>query len=52
MDLATMALAFARQKPFTGAVLMAASHVAQLESNLKSLDVTPRTRVDPPGRGP
>jgi aryl-alcohol dehydrogenase-like predicted oxidoreductase len=40
MDSATMALAFVRQKPFTGAVLMAASHVAQLEHNLKSLDVT------------
>jgi aryl-alcohol dehydrogenase-like predicted oxidoreductase len=35
-----MALAFVRQKPFTTSVLMAASDVAQLESNLKSLDVT------------
>ena len=40
MDLTTMALAFVRQKPFTTAVLMAASSAAQLESNLKSLDVT------------
>jgi aryl-alcohol dehydrogenase-like predicted oxidoreductase len=40
LDLTTMALAFVRQKPFTTSVLMAASNVAQLESNLKSLDVT------------
>ena len=40
MDLTTMALAFVRQKPFTTSVLMAASTAAQLESNLKSLDVT------------
>jgi len=40
MDLASMALAFVRQKPFTGAVLMAASNAAQLENNLKSLEVT------------
>ena len=40
MDLTTMALAFVRQKPFTTSVLMAASNVAQLESNLESLDVT------------
>jgi aryl-alcohol dehydrogenase-like predicted oxidoreductase len=40
LDLTTMALAFVRQKPFTTSVLMAASDVAQLESNLKSLDVT------------
>jgi aryl-alcohol dehydrogenase-like predicted oxidoreductase len=40
MDLTTMALAFVRQKPFTTSVLMAASNAAQLESNLKSLDVT------------
>jgi aryl-alcohol dehydrogenase-like predicted oxidoreductase len=40
IDLPTIALAFVRQKPFTGSVLMAASNVAQLESNLKSLEVT------------
>jgi len=40
MDLPTMALAFARQKPFTTAVLMAASNASQLEANLKSIDVT------------
>lgn len=40
MDLTAMALAFVRQKPFTASVLMAASNAAQLESNLRSLDVT------------
>ncbi len=40
LELSTMALAFARQKPFMTSVLMAASNTAQLESNLKSLDVT------------
>lgn len=40
MDLTTMALAYVRQKPFTASVLLAASNAAQLESNLKSLDVT------------
>jgi aryl-alcohol dehydrogenase-like predicted oxidoreductase len=40
MDLATVALAFVRQKPFVSSVLMAASSATQLESNLKSLDVT------------
>lgn len=40
MDLTAMALAFVRQKPFTTSVLMAASNVAQLQSNLESLDVT------------
>jgi aryl-alcohol dehydrogenase-like predicted oxidoreductase len=40
MDLSTMALAFVRQKSFTTSVLMAASNAAQLESNLKSLDVS------------
>ncbi len=39
IDLPTMALAFVRQKPFTTAVLMAASHVSQLALNIKSLDV-------------
>jgi aryl-alcohol dehydrogenase-like predicted oxidoreductase len=39
MDLTAMALAFVRQKPFTTSVLMAASNVAQLQSNLESLDV-------------
>jgi aryl-alcohol dehydrogenase-like predicted oxidoreductase len=37
---AIMALAFARQKPFMTSVLMAASDVAQLEDNLRSLDVS------------
>jgi aryl-alcohol dehydrogenase-like predicted oxidoreductase len=40
LDLPTMALAFVRQKPFTTAVLMAASTASQLEANLKSIDVT------------
>jgi aryl-alcohol dehydrogenase-like predicted oxidoreductase len=40
LDPADMALAFVRQRPFTTSVLMAASRVAQLEGNLKSLDVT------------
>jgi len=40
LELSTMALAFVRQKPFTSAVLMAASNSKQLERNLKSLDVT------------
>jgi aryl-alcohol dehydrogenase-like predicted oxidoreductase len=40
MNLTIMALAFVRQKPFTSSVLMAASNVAQLESNLESLEVT------------
>jgi aryl-alcohol dehydrogenase-like predicted oxidoreductase len=37
---ADMALAFVRQRPFTTSVLMAASSAAQLEGNLKSLQVT------------
>lgn len=37
---AVMALAFARQKPFMTSVLMAASDAAQLEGNLRSLDVS------------
>jgi aryl-alcohol dehydrogenase-like predicted oxidoreductase len=40
LELPVMALAFVRQKPFTGAVLMAASSAAQLENNLRSLEVT------------
>jgi aryl-alcohol dehydrogenase-like predicted oxidoreductase len=40
MDLPTMALAYVRQKPFTTSVLMAASNAAQLERNLRNLDVT------------
>ena len=40
LDLTTMALAFVRQKPFTTSVLMAASNTEQLESNLRSLNVT------------
>jgi aryl-alcohol dehydrogenase-like predicted oxidoreductase len=39
LEPAAMALAFVRQRPFTTSVLMAASGVAQLQSNLKSLDV-------------
>ena len=35
-----MALAFVRQKPFTSSVLMAASNAAQLDTNLRSLQVT------------
>jgi aryl-alcohol dehydrogenase-like predicted oxidoreductase len=35
-----MALAFARQRPFMTSVLMAASSAAQLEHNLRSVDVT------------
>lgn len=40
LTLATMALAFVRQKPFTTSVLMAASNAEQLQSNLASLEVT------------
>jgi len=40
LDLSTLALAFVRQKPFIGSVLMAASTVEQLQGNLKSLEVT------------
>ena len=40
LEVSTMALAFVRQKPFITSVLMAASNAVQLESNLKSLDVT------------
>ncbi len=40
LDLTAMALAFVRRKPFTTSVLMAASNTAQLESNLRSLNVT------------
>ena len=40
LDLSTIALAFVRQKPFTTAVLMAASDAAQLAGNLRSLEVT------------
>ena len=40
LEVSTMALAFVRQKPFITSVLMAASNAAQLESNLKSFDVT------------
>jgi aryl-alcohol dehydrogenase-like predicted oxidoreductase len=40
MDLPTMALAFARQKPFTTAVLMAASNTSQLEANLRSIEIS------------
>lgn len=40
LDLTAMALAFVRQKPFTTSVLMAASNVTQLESNLASPGVT------------
>ena len=40
LEPAAMALAFVRQQPFVTAVLMAASSVAQLKSNLASLQVT------------
>ena len=40
LEPAQMALAFARQQPFMTSVLMAGSTAAQLENNLKSLDVT------------
>jgi aryl-alcohol dehydrogenase-like predicted oxidoreductase len=40
LDPAAMALAFVRQRPFTTSVLMAASNAAQMQDNLKSLDVT------------
>jgi len=40
LDLADMALAFVRQRPFTTSVLMAASRSSQLQSNLRSVDVT------------
>jgi aryl-alcohol dehydrogenase-like predicted oxidoreductase len=40
LEPAAMALAFVRQRPFTTSVLMAASSAAQLEGNLKALEVT------------
>lgn len=40
LDPAHMALAFARQQPFMASVLMAASSVSQLESNLGAIDLT------------
>jgi aryl-alcohol dehydrogenase-like predicted oxidoreductase len=40
LEPAAMALAFARQRPFTTAVLMAASRAAQLRNNLASLGLT------------
>lgn len=40
LEPAAMALAFARQRPFTTSVLMAASSSAQLEGNLRALEVT------------
>jgi aryl-alcohol dehydrogenase-like predicted oxidoreductase len=40
LDPACMALAFVRQKPFTTSVLMAASSVSQLQSNLRSIELT------------
>jgi len=40
LELSRMALAFVRQKPFTTSVLTAASNAAQLEGNLRSLEVT------------
>jgi aryl-alcohol dehydrogenase-like predicted oxidoreductase len=39
LEPAEMALAFVRQRPFTTSVLMAASGAAQLESNLRNLDL-------------
>lgn len=40
LPLAEMALAFARQRPFTASVLMAASTAGQLQANLRSLELT------------
>ena len=41
-----MALAFARQRPFTTSVLMAASRADQLETNLAAIDlVLPRELI-------
>jgi aryl-alcohol dehydrogenase-like predicted oxidoreductase len=40
LEPALMALAFARQQPFTTSVLMAASRAEQLEANLGAIDVT------------
>lgn len=40
LEPAALALAFARQQPFTTSVLMAASCASQLESNLRHLDLT------------
>jgi aryl-alcohol dehydrogenase-like predicted oxidoreductase len=40
MEPAALALAFVRQQPFTTSVLMAASSPAQLESNLRGLDIS------------
>lgn len=39
LTLPHMALAFARQQPFVGAVLMAASNIEQLHANLGAIDV-------------
>lgn len=39
LSLAHMALAFVRQQPFVGSVLMAASSAAQLEANIGAIDV-------------
>ncbi len=39
IDIATLALAFARQQPFVTSTLMAARTAEQLESNLESIDV-------------
>jgi len=40
LSVSTMALAFARQQPFTLSVLTAASNAGQLANNLQSIDVT------------
>jgi len=40
LEPAHMALAFARQQPFIASVLMAASSVSQLESNLGAIELT------------
>jgi aryl-alcohol dehydrogenase-like predicted oxidoreductase len=40
LEPAVMALAFARQRPFTTSVLLAASQAPQLERNLRSVDIT------------
>jgi aryl-alcohol dehydrogenase-like predicted oxidoreductase len=39
LETAHMALAFARQQPFTASVLTAASHAGQLEDNLRAIDL-------------
>jgi aryl-alcohol dehydrogenase-like predicted oxidoreductase len=40
LETAHMALAFVRQQPFTASVLTGASHVSQLQGNLRAIDLT------------